>query len=340
MRNDKTKKILELARTLASSAEGLTLDEMCSVTGCERRTVERMRDTLREVFPQMEEISDPPKKRFHIPRGLDGFFQDPTAEELSDLGLVIADYEAKGAKARAASLSELHKKVGAAMRHGRRRRTETDMEALLRAERIAVQAGPRPTEDPETLALLRQALLGMKMLRFTYHGGSRPGAKRKVIPYGIIFGRMNYLIASDAGTTKPKHWRLDRMDNIECLDEAAPRPEDFDLAAFANASFAYFEGPQEDVVLHVLPSGMEEFKNYRFHASQTTEPHADGGIIVRFRVSGMLELAWHLFTWGNKIAIVEPVSLRELISTELRVALAQHEEPLRYSYEPITKKAS
>ncbi len=85
---------------------------------------------------------------------------------------------------------------------------------------------------------------------------------------------------------------------------------------------------------------MAEFKNYRFHASQTTEPHPDGGIIVRFRASGMLELAWHLFSWGNKIAIVEPVSLRELISTELRVALAQHEEPLRYSYEPATKKAS
>jgi len=335
-----TKKILELARALASSAEGLTLDEMCRVTGCERRTVERMRDIIRDVFPQMEEIADYPKKRFHIPKGLDGFFQDPTTQELSDLGIVIAEYHAKGAKGRAASLSELQKKVSAAMRQARRRRTETDVEALLRAERIAVQAGPRPTEDPEVLMMLRQALLGMKMLRFTYTGGSKPGAKRRVVPFGIIFGRMNYLIAADEGTTKPKHWRLDRMEGIECLNESASPPEDFDLATFANTSFGFFEASPEDVVLHVLPNGMEDFKNYRFHASQTIEPHPDGGVIVQFRASGMLELAWHLFTWSNKIAIVEPVSLRELMSTELRVALAQHDEPLRYSYALNSKKVS
>lgn len=338
MRYDKTRNILELARALASSAEGLTLDEMCQVTGCERRTVERMRDTIRTVFPQMEEIPDHPKKRFHIPKGLDGFFQDPTTEELSDLGVIVTELSESGATARATSLAELDKKIRAAMRHGRRRATETDVEALLRAERIAVQAGPRPTEDPAVLMVIRRALLEMKLLRFIYHGGSKPGASRDVVPFGIIFGRMNYLIGADAGTTKPKHWRLDRIERLECLNEAATAPEDFDLAAFANTSFAYFEGEQEDVVLHVLPGGLEDFKNHRFHASQTVEEHPEGGVIVRFRASGMLELAWHLFTWGNKIEIVEPVTLRQQITTELRAALAHHEEPLRLTYVLDSKK--
>ena len=96
MRYDRTRTILELARALASNAEGLTLDDMCRSTGCERRTVERMRDTIREVFPQMEEILDHPTKRFHIPKGLDGFFQDPTADELSDLGVVVAELRESG----------------------------------------------------------------------------------------------------------------------------------------------------------------------------------------------------------------------------------------------------
>jgi predicted DNA-binding transcriptional regulator YafY len=340
MRYDKTKKILELARALASSAEGLTLDEMCHVTGEERRTVERMRDTIREVFPQMEEIHDHPTKRFHIPKGLDGFFQDPTTEELSDLGIVVAELRAAGATARAEALSELERKIRAAMRHGRRRTTETDVEALLRAELMAVQAGPCPAENRDVLMTLRQALLGMKMLRFVYYGGTTPGSFRDVAPYGIIFGRMNYLIGADAGTTKPTHWRLDRIDKLECLEAAAMPPADFSLVKFANTSFAYFEGPQEDVVLHVLPSGMEDFKNYRFHSSQAVEAHPAGGAIVRFRASGMLELAWHLFCWGNKVEIVEPVSLRERLTTELRVALAHHEEPLRFTYTAGTKKVS
>ncbi|MDP2781068.1 YafY family protein [Devosia sp.] len=340
MRYDKAKKILELARALASSAEGMTLDEMCRFTGEKRRTVERMRDTIREVFPQMEEIADHPSKRFHIPKGLDGFFQDPTTDELSDLGVAVAELRESGATARAESLAELDRKIRAAMRQGRRRATETDVEALLRAELIAVQAGPRPAEDPAVLVTLRQALLSMKMLRFVYHGGSRPGTSRDVIPFGIIFGRMNYLIGADAGTTKPKHWRLDRIADLECLDEAAAPPEDYNLVQFANTSFGYFEGPQEDVVLHVLPSGMDDFKNWRFHSSQVVETHPSGGAIVRFRASGMLELVWHLFCWGNKVEIIEPVSLREQLTTELRVALAHHEEPLRFAYTVPTRKGS
>jgi predicted DNA-binding transcriptional regulator YafY len=340
MRYDRTRKILELARALAGSAEGLTLDDMCRAAGCGRRTAERMRDTIREVFPQMEEVHDHPTKRFRIPKGLDGFFQDPTAEELSDLGVVIAELREAGATARAESLAALEQKVRSAIRHGRRRATETDVEALLRAELIAVQAGPRPAEDPAVLVNLRHALLASKMLRFVYHGGSRPGTPRDVVPFGIIFGRMNYLIGADAGTTKAKHYRLDRIDSLECIDTTASPPADFDLVAFANTAFAYFEGEQEDVVLHVLPGGMEDFKNYRFHPSQTVEPHAEGGALVRFRASGMLELAWHLFTWGNKIEIVEPLSLRQQMTTELRVALAHHEEPLRFTYTLGNKKVS
>ena len=340
MRYDRTRKVLELARALAGSAEGLTLDDMCRVAGCGRRTAERMRDTIREVFPQMEEVHDHPTKRFRIPKGLDGFFQDPTAEELSDLGVVIAELREAGATARAESLAALEQKVRSAIRHGRRRATETDVEALLRAELIAVQAGPRPAEDPAVLVNLRHALLASKMLRFVYHGGSRPGTPRDVVPFGIIFGRMNYLIGADAGTTKAKHYRLDRIDSLECIDTTASPPADFDLVAFANTAFAYFEGEQEDVVLHVLPGGMEDFKNYRFHPSQTVEPHAEGGALVRFRASGMLELAWHLFTWGNKIEIVEPLSLRQQMTTELRVALAHHEEPLRFTYTLGNKKVS
>src|ERR1700736_5258315 len=121
VRNDKTRKILELARALASNAEGLTLEEMSRLAGCGRRTAERMRDTIRDVFPQMEEIPDHPSKRFRIPQGLDGFFQDPTTQELGDLGVVIAELREARATARAESLAQLDKKIRAAMRLGKRR---------------------------------------------------------------------------------------------------------------------------------------------------------------------------------------------------------------------------
>jgi predicted DNA-binding transcriptional regulator YafY len=49
---------------------------------------------------------------------------------------------------------------------------------------------------------------------------------------------------------------------------------------------------------------------------------------VRFRASGMLELAWHLFSWGNKIEIIQPACLREQMIAELQSALVHHGKQL------------
>ena len=53
MRHEKAGQVLELARMLASTAEGLTLDEMAQRLSVSRRTVERMRDAVRDVFPHI-----------------------------------------------------------------------------------------------------------------------------------------------------------------------------------------------------------------------------------------------------------------------------------------------
>src|SRR3982751_213009 len=104
MRHEKAGKLLELARMLASTAEGLTLDEMAERLDVGRRTAERMRDAIREVFPQMEEGEDPPTRRFRIPTGLDCLFQSPTTDELVALRTAADSLQALGADARAAAL--------------------------------------------------------------------------------------------------------------------------------------------------------------------------------------------------------------------------------------------
>ncbi len=324
MRHEKASQLLDLARQLAGSAEGLTLDEMAEAAGVGRRTAERMRDALVSLFPQMEETPDGASKRFRIPGGLDGFLQSPTTEELLELSKAASALKAAGADARAGALESLERKVRAAVRSATLRRMAPDMEALVRAETIAVQAGPRPFEDEQLIAVIRHALMAMKALRFTYAGGRTPGAARTVTPYGLMFGRANYLVAAEAGSTEPRNWRLDRLQHVELLETAAAPPPGFDLQAYADRSFGIYQSDVEDVVLRVLPHAADEAIGWRFHPTQTIEPAADGSVIVRFRASGMLELAWNLFTWGDKLQILTPASLRETLRRELAAALAWH----------------
>jgi predicted DNA-binding transcriptional regulator YafY len=320
MRHEKGARLLELARMLASTAEGVTLDEMAERLGVGRRTAERMRDAVAEMFPQLEIVDDPPTRRFRIPAGLDGLFQAPTAEELAALSAAAG---MMGQGARAQALKALEQKVLSATRAAARRRLAPDLEALLQAEAIAVQAGPRPYEEADVLTAVREALKSLSGLRFRYEGGSTPGRIREVTPYGILFGRSNYLVAAEDAATGPRNWRLDRIFDIE-LTGPASRPEDFSLQAYADESFGIYQDDTEDVVLRITREGAEDALRWRFHANQTVEPQPDGGVIVRFRASGMRELAWHLFTWGDKVRIVAPEALKAMMRSELAVAIRAH----------------
>ena len=56
MRHEKAALLLDLARRLASSAEGLTLDEMAEAVDVGRRTAERMRDAIWDLFPDRKSV--------------------------------------------------------------------------------------------------------------------------------------------------------------------------------------------------------------------------------------------------------------------------------------------
>ena len=324
MRHEKATRLLDLARMLAGSAEGLTLDEMARNLDVGRRTAERMRDAVWAAFPQMEAIDDPPTKRFRIPSGLDGVFQTPTAEELAALRTAADGYKASGADARAASLYALEGKLLSALRGAARRKVAPDVEALVQAETIAIHAGPRPFEDAAVLAAIRTAIKGLSALSFRYEGGSTPGRTREVAPLGVLFGRSNYLVAAEGKGGQPRSWRLDRMSDLKVLDKPASPPEDFSLQAFADESFGIYHGEIEDVVLRIAPERAEDALRWRFHSNQRVEQGADGVVTVSFRASGMLELAWHLFTWGDAVEIVSPQSLKTIMVEELEKALAAH----------------
>lgn len=324
MRHEKATRLLELARMMAASAEGLTLDEMSQGLGVGRRTAERMRDAVADAFPQMEIVEDPPTKRFRIPSGLDGIFQAPTAEEFAALHAAADNFRASGQGGRAGALMSMEQKVLSAIRAGTRRKLAPDLEALLEAETMAVHAGPRPFEDEQVLGAVREAIKSLKRLRFRYLGGSSPGRVREVTPFGLLFGRSNYLVASEGDSTVPRTWRLDRIADIEVSETSGSRPEDFSLQAFMNRSFGIYQDEVEQVRLRIHPHGADEARGWRFHPTQAIEDLPDGSVLVKFEAAGMRELAWHLFTWGDKVEILSPDRLRHIMRDELKLAMQAH----------------
>jgi predicted DNA-binding transcriptional regulator YafY len=48
----------------------------------------------------------------------------------------------------------------------------------------------------------------------------------------------------------------------------------------------------------------------------TDEP--DGSLTLRFHASGLLEMAWHLYQWGDTVEVLAPQRLRDLVAEHRR----------------------
>ncbi len=171
---------------------------------------------------------------------------------------------------------------------------------------------------------LRHALLSMRCVRFTYDGGSRRGERRKAVPYGLVFGRHGYLVAADAGTTKPKSFRLDRIGALEVSDEPGGPLDGFDLAEYGSRSFGVYQGEIEAVRLRATSAAAHDARSWRFHHDQVVEEMLDGSVTISFESSGMLELAWHIITWRDTIEVVAPDVLKQILRDELTSSLEHH----------------
>jgi predicted DNA-binding transcriptional regulator YafY len=329
MRNEKLVKLLALARELAASAEGMTLDEMAQFSNVSRRTIERRRDVIEEAFGPLDSIEDGRQIRFRMNgRGLGSFAIAPTSEELAELENAARACDAGRDGARAEILRSLLRKIRASLRDGERLRLAPDLDARLRAEALARQVGPRPYADDKTLAALREALLAGVMVQFHY-GRDADSAPpwRKVIPYGLIFGPRYYLVASVKGAPEPVLFRLDRIRDIEITVEPGAPPENFNLDAWASRSFGVFQEEAHDIVLRFDDSAAGDARAYIFHPTQSFVDEPDGSLTVRFRAAGLLQIAHHLMTWGTTVTILAPDELKTIMWNTVE-ALHRHHQPL------------
>lgn len=137
-------------------------------------------------------------------------------------------------------------------------------------------------------------------------------------PYGVVFGHRLYLVAlgTEAAGNNPSTWRVDRMSNAELHeDRPAIVPNGFDISAHARRSFGAFYREEEygDVEWRFSPEVAENVLTYCFHPDQTLTLEGDGSVTVRFKASGLLEMAWALYPWGHHVEVLKPRALREMV---------------------------
>lgn len=317
MRYEKADNLLQLALEMQAARGGLSLADIERKFGCSRRTAMRMRDAFLRIFPQAEEIaSDERVKRWRLPPSVLDRLIAFSAEELADLETAITLLKRDNLPDRAASLAGLAAKLRALLRPDVARRVEPDLEALLEAEGLAMRPGPRPRVRLMVIEDLRQAIKACRKVALAYRNRRNGQMNRRVVrPYGFLLGHRHYLIAwhEHPKANRMAPFALPNIEGVEILEEGFERDPAFSLRAYAERSFGLFQEDPFDVVWRFAPEAAANARDFLFHPSQRMEEQSDGSLIVRFRAGGDLEMAWHLYTWGDQVEVLEPKNLADTV---------------------------
>ncbi|PCI41483.1 MAG: WYL domain-containing protein [Rhodospirillaceae bacterium] len=280
---------------------------MAQEIGKSRRTAERFRDAMEQVFPLEIAEGDDRIKRWRIQRGYLNRLISFSPDELADLRTAKALMEQEGRTDAVDRLSDLEAKIQALMSPQELLRMDPDLEALTEAEGYAMRPGPRPKLDEDLIYKLRDAVKSCRAVRIQYEG--RESGKlswQTVQPYGFLYGHRHYLIAWFPYMEDWRNFPLTNIHAVEVQNEGFTRDLEFSLKDYAERSFGVFQEEPFDVVWKFTPEAARDARDYVFHPTQTLEDQSDGSLIVRFHAGGHREMAWHLHTWGDAVEVLEP----------------------------------
>ncbi|PBN43107.1 WYL domain-containing protein [Sphingobium sp. D43FB] len=309
----------------AASARGISLDEISEILERDYRTSQRVIAALRERFPELDHFRDEEsgKTRWRLPNKAIAPLLVPTAEELAALTLA-EEMLTNGAGAdQVQALRSLHAKILALIPSERSRKIEADEEALLVALGHATRPGPRPV-GRETIDLaISTALKGTSRLRIRYRGWKDAISRERIVaPHGLLLGARRYLVAVDLEKVGGgiQHFRVDAIEEAVVLPESFVRRSGFDLDTHAERCFGSYQQEDgiHDVAWRFAAHAASRAEGFLFHPSQIVEHEPGGSLLVRFRASGLLEMCWHLYMWGDAVEVISPPELMSMVNAYRR----------------------
>ncbi len=177
----------------------------------------------------------------------------------------------------------------------------------------------------EHLPVVIDALKQNRRIRFSYKSYTRALPTDGIVlePYFVkIFKQLWYVIGLNVKDGQIKTYSLDRMSNLNLLQDLFDMPENVNPSEFFKDCFGIItnQNSAKRIVLRVEPTQAKYFRALPLHSSQQEEVH-DNYSIFTYRMRITYDLKEELMSHGASIEVLEPQELKTLIRTELEQAL-------------------
>lgn len=318
-RGDSLKRQWALVQALQSHRFGLTLDELAEQLDCNRRTIQRDINVLREVgLPIEYQVVEPQgQRRYALPHG----YLD-RSELLLTITEALSLYLAKAFMAPVAgtSLGEAFDKLVSRIEQSLSPKTLRhfrDLQALL----LVLPSGqPDYSHSKETVAAIDTAIREHRAIRITYHSQWRgDDYTTEVHPYGLVFWQSDlYLVAHSCRADDLRSFKVTRIRQAQLTSKPFSKPDDFDLEDYFSSSVSISRGDESfDALVRFTGPAMTLITERRWHPTQRIIDRSDKYMLVKFHISDAIGLKQWVRSFGQHAELLAPEPLRCQLRDEL-----------------------
>ena len=181
----------------------------------------------------------------------------------------------------------------------------------------------------EHLPVIIDALKQNRRIRFSYKSYTRSLPTDGIVlePYFVkIFKQLWYVIGLNVKDGLVKTYSLDRMKNLNLLQDTFVMPADINPSEFFKDCFGIItnRNSPKRIVLRVEPTQAKYLRALPLHPSQQEEIH-DQYSIFSYKMRITYDLKEEIMSHGASIEVLEPKELKLIIRTELENALKNYQ---------------
>ena len=192
---------------------------------------------------------------------------------------------------------------------------------------------PRDESFTRVLRTLTQALAGRRVVEIEYEAGvydpSKGIRRTRVHTYAIepsAQTRALYLIGYDEEREARRTYKVERIREVSLTPETFPAQGPSVAQEMRAAWDVVGDDTPVDITIRFDPRVAQRVAETRWHPSQVAQVEADGSLLWRARISGILEVRSWILGWGLDAEVLEPTELRDWVANQHGRALAQYQE--------------
>jgi len=150
--------------------------------------------------------------------------------------------------------------------------------------------------------------------------------ERTVDPQRLLCNRGTwYLIAYCNLRQDLRLFAMHRIEQYQILPETFEPMDQERLDQWLQSPlFIEHQQPNVEVSVRFDPRSARYIKEKNWHESQRLEDHADGSCTLTFQTCGLDEVRRWILTFGAEAQVLQPTELRDLITADLKAALARY----------------